>query len=304
MRELALAGEGGWGTAIGYVLDLTRMSLELCILASGSSGNATVLRCPAGVMLIDLGIGPRTTAKRLLGTGVGVGDIAAVCLTHLDGDHFNFSWVPTLIRRKIRLFCHIEKGREILRTVAREFAGQLGRLVHAFEDGAFWPLEGVRFHPFPLAHDRSGSHGFVIDGFDYRIGFATDLGHVPAHLHEHFRDLNLIALESNYDPMMQEQSARPMFLKRRIMGGKGHLSNRQALAAVQRILDRGHRLPDHIVLLHRSRQCNCPDLVRALFSKDRRIGPRLTLAEQYERTPWLRRKELQPGTGEQLMLAF
>ncbi len=103
---------------------------------------------------------------------------------------------------------------------------------------------------------------------------------------------------------MQEMSGRPWFLKRRIMGGKGHLSNRQALAAVQQILDRGQRLPDHIVLLHRSRQCNCPELLRALFSKDRRIGPRLTLAEQFERTPWLRRKALQVWTGEQLMLAF
>ncbi|MDB5319710.1 MAG: hypothetical protein JWN40_1341 [Phycisphaerales bacterium] len=284
------------------------MSLELCILASGSSGNATVLRSPAGVMLIDLGIGPRTTAKRLQGTGVHLADVAAACLTHLDSDHFNANWIPTLIRQNIRLFCHADKAREILRSIPEQLASELEPLLRPFDAAPFHPLDGLGFHPFPLAHDRTGSHGFVIHGFDYRIGYATDLGHVPSHLHEHFRDLDLIALESNYDPAMQEQSDRPFFLKRRITGGKGHLSNRQALTAIQQILDRAQascrRLPDHIVLLHRSRQCNCPDLLRALFSKDRRIAPRLTLAEPFERTPWLRRKDLQPATGEQLMLAF
>src|SRR5437868_3026095 len=108
------------------------MSLELCILASGSSGNATLLRSPAGVMLIDLGIGPRTTAKRLDGTGVRFGDIAAVCLTHLDGDHFNASWIPTLVRRGIRVFCHSHKADEILRNADLDLATQLERLICPF----------------------------------------------------------------------------------------------------------------------------------------------------------------------------
>jgi len=280
------------------------MSLELCILASGSSGNATVLRSPAGAMLIDLGIGPRTTAQRLNGTGVRLDDVRAVCLTHLDSDHFNRSWIPTLIRRGIRIFCHADKAVEIVRNAELDVATQLERLICPFEADSFQPMGDLRFDPIRLAHDRLGSHGFVIDGFGYRIGFATDLGHVPVHLIDAFRDLNLLALESNYDVEMQEQSPRPWFLKRRIMGGSGHLSNRQALAAVLTILDRATRLPDHIVLLHRSRQCNCPTLLRGMFSRDRRIAPRLTLAEPFERTQWLRRRDLAPATGEQLMLAF
>jgi phosphoribosyl 1,2-cyclic phosphodiesterase len=284
------------------------MSLELCILASGSSGNATLLRAPSGVMLIDFGIGPRVTAKRLEGTGVGLADVAAVCLTHLDRDHFNLNWIPTIVRRKIRLFCHADKSRHVLASVPDEMREAVEALLCPFDGAAFEPIEGLGFRALPLAHDQTGSHGFVIDGFGYRMGYATDLGHVPAHLHEQFVNLDLVALESNYDPDMQMQSSRPWFLKRRITGGKGHLSNNQALAAVRLILDRAQtqrgRLPDHIVLLHRSRECNCPDLLRSLFSKDRRIAPRLTLAEPFQRTPWLRRKDLQPATGEQLMLSF
>jgi hypothetical protein len=57
------------------------MSLEICVLASDSAGNAAILRSPAGILLIDAGIGPRTLAKRLDGTGVRPTDIAALCLT-------------------------------------------------------------------------------------------------------------------------------------------------------------------------------------------------------------------------------
>jgi phosphoribosyl 1,2-cyclic phosphodiesterase len=284
------------------------MSLELCILASGSSGNATLLRAPSGVMLIDFGIGPRVTAKRLDGTGVRLADIRAVCLTHLDSDHFNLNWIPTLVRQEIRLFCHADKARHVLASVPGAFRAEVEALLSPFDGAPFEPLDGLAFRALPLAHDQTGSHGFVIDGFDYRIGYATDLGHVPEHLHEQFVDLDLLALESNYDPDMQMQSSRPWFLKRRITGGKGHLSNNQALAAVRQILDRAQarraHLPDHIVLLHRSRECNCPDLLRKLFTTDRRIATRLTLAEPFHRTAWLRRKSCRPATGEQLMLSF
>ena len=103
---------------------------------------------------------------------------------------------------------------------------------------------------------------------------------------------------------MQADSSRPSFVKRRIMGGRGHLSNLQALAAVRKLLSRTRRLPDHIVLLHRSQECNCADLVRQMFSTDRRIASRLTLAQQHERSPWLGRTNRRHYIGEQLMLDF
>ena len=275
------------------------MSLELCILASGSAGNAAVLRSPAGVLLIDAGIGPRTLTERLDGTGVRPADIAALCLTHLDRDHFSPSWTSTLRRLNIPVYCHSDKVDGL--TLC---SPDLAPLIRPFNVTAFSPIGGLTCDPIHFAHDRLGSHGFVVDGFGYRIGYATDLGHVPRYFFDRFRDLDCIALESNYDPQMQADSARPRFLKRRITGGHGHLSNLQALAAIRKLLDRARRLPDHIILLHRSQECNCPDLVRRLFSTDRRIGPRLTLAQQHERSPWLGRTNRQPYLGEQLTLAF
>jgi phosphoribosyl 1,2-cyclic phosphodiesterase len=281
------------------------MSVELCVLASGSGGNCSVVRSPGGVVLIDAGLGPRQVAQRLAGTGVSVGDIAAICLTHLDRDHFNPNWLPTIARRDIRIFCHAEKVGDVLELAAER---DLSLTVYPFATEPLEAVPGLTVRPLAFAHDRTGSHGFVIDGFGCRLGYATDLGHVPDELVEHFCDLDLLAIESNYDQRMQVDSPRPWFLKRRIMGGSGHLSNEQAYDAVRRVLNRcqssGAALPDHIVLLHRSRQCNCPDLLRAFFSRDERVAARLVLAEQDERTDWLRAARDQPFVGGQLELAW
>lgn len=280
------------------------MSIEVCVLASGSMGNCTVVRTPAGVLLIDAGIGPRTAAKRLDGTGVRVRDVRAICLTHLDSDHFRPSWLGTILNHDIKIFCHRSRAADVLNRLDHEAAE---KLVVGFDD-QFEPLAGLACRAIPLAHDRTGSHGFILDGFHCRIGWATDLGRVPRELLEQFCDLDLLALESNYDPDMQLNSPRPWFLKNRIMGGAGHLSNAQAYETVRRVLDRcerkRRRLPNHIVLLHRSRECNCPKLLRKLFEQDARIAPRLTLADQFHRSEWLRIRPTPPIVGEQLALAF
>lgn len=276
------------------------MSLELCILASGSSGNCSVLRTPAGVMLIDIGIGPRAILSRLAGTGVSLNDIRAICLTHLDSDHFKPSWLKVIGKQDIDLYCHKDRVRTVFKHDRRhrEYTPLFSQWLQGFDTGAFEPLPGVRFEPIALSHDEEGSHGFVIDGFGSRIGYATDLGHVPDELIERFCGLDVLAIECNYDPDMQRTSGRPWYLQQRIMGGRGHLSNEQCFEAVQRILDRceaeGSPLPRHVVLLHRSRQCNCPDLVRRLFHRDERLVDRLTLAEQYQRTAWLAAGPRQP----------
>src|SRR5437867_11556748 len=291
------------------------MSIEICVLASGSAGDCTAVRTPAGVMLIDAGLGPRTAAQRLHGTGVHVSDVAAICLTHLDHDHFNRSWLATILARGVRVFCHLNRIDNLVRSALgarpeREQLAQLRALVEPFNGHAFEPLPGLELRPVLCAHDRLGSSGFVLDGFGSRVGFATDLGRVPDDLFDAFCELDVLALESNYDHRMQVESARPWFLKRRIMGGSSHLSNEQALEAVRRILSRceraGSRLPAHIVLLHRSRECNCPELLRKLFSRDVRIAPRLVLAEQFERTSWLgaRPRGYDAVTGHPLQLAW
>jgi phosphoribosyl 1,2-cyclic phosphodiesterase len=258
------------------------MSLSFANLASGSSGNCSILRSPSGAMLIDCGIGPRVTAARLKSLDANLSEISAICLTHTDRDHFNVNWVRELLKRGIAVYCHRSHCHGL-----PELAGQ----IRPFGSDRFSPLPDLAVEPIHLPHDELGSFGFVIEYHGARIGYATDLGRVDDKLIRHFTDLQLLAIESNYDPIMEENSSRPFFLKRRIMGGSGHLSNPQAFEAVRKILDRCRQtraaLPRHIVLLHRSRECNCPHRLSNLFKQDHRIAPRLVLAEQNCATQWM-----------------
>ncbi len=285
------------------------MSIDLSVLASGSSGNCSLVRTPSGLMLIDAGIGPRAAARRMTGLGVVAADIRCICLTHLDSDHFTPSWLNTIIEKGIQLFCPREQVGDVLRHARRaEKLAEIKPLLRPFDSEVFHPMADVRCTATRVAHDQQGSYAFQIDCQGRRLAYATDLGHVPASLNAFFHGASILAIESNYDPDMQLQSGRPERLKERIMGGAGHLSNRQAFESVQAVFRhtlQAHgrdQLPRHVVLLHRSRQCNCTTIIHRLFSSDPLIGPRVTLAHPYQRTEWLQSMTHAPAACEQLCL--
>jgi len=295
------------------------MSLELCNLGSGSAGNSTLLRVDGRPMLIDAGFGPRAIRKRLNPTGVAVEDLDALLLTHLDRDHFTPTWLPALAKLRIPLYLaerHLAKlyraapdaaphARRLQHAgLIRTFSGQpfelTGREIPRLADDQRATLS-ARVHPLHLAHDRTGVVGFVLRNGVHRLGYATDLGRVPPALLDAFAGVDLLALESNYDPHMEAASDRPAMLKQRITGGRGHLSNEQALDAIRAICHRSPSPPRHLLLLHLSRQCNCPRLVRDLYKHDPALAARLCLTRQHAPTPWLRvDAPAPPVVGEQL----
>ena len=291
--------------------------ISMSVLGSGSSGNCTAVRIGGRLLLIDAGLGPRTVAKRLAGSGMTLHDADALLLTHLDHDHFKPCWFATLRRMGIAVYCHRRHLHRIYRhePTTREAvdARVLHRhgLLHPFDDEPF-NIEllpsfrdaacGVSIRPLPLDHDRDGTVGFRIAAGGSRLGYATDLGRAPVHLIEAMTDLDLLAIESNYDPPTQRASLRPAMLKRRIMGGAGHLSNQQAFDAVRAAVARSRRPPAHVVLLHLSRQCNHPNLARQAFAADPALARRLCISTQTEPTPWLSTAPRQPVHGEQLTM--
>ena len=278
--------------------------LELCVLASGSAGNCAAVRLPdRRLLLIDCGLPPRVMVDRLAAVGASLDDVAAICLTHLDRDHFAPAWGPTLVRRDIRLCCPAEGLAEV--TAALAGVDRARSVLVPFADGRpFEPMAGVTVETTATAHDAAGSHALVVRHGRRSVGYATDLGSVPPELVRRLCGVDVLAIESNYDPAMQRATGRPDFVQRRITGGRGHLSNEQALSAVRRVFDRCRRAgcspPGRVVLLHRSQAANCPKLVRSLFNRDPRLGRRLVLAEQDRPTPWLAGGERQ----EQLTLAW
>ena len=267
-------------------------AVRLCVLGSGSGGNCTVMTRARDAVLIDVGFGPRTVMRRLTQAGVSLDDVRAVCLTHLDQDHFRPRWIGHLLERGIALHLHrwhLPKLREIAGGRDLEAAG----LVRPFGEEGFDVLLGVRAETIRLQHDRQGTIGYRLSAGGVSIGYVTDLGHAPAALIQHFAGVDLLCIESNYDHHMTIHNSRPTFVNRRNLSDSGHLSNDQAFEAVLAIMDAcPDGRPAHVVLMHRSSQCNHPMKVTRTFAADARLADRITLAEQRRRTRWFEVKAL------------
>lgn len=238
----------------------TGVARHLVVLASSSSGNCSVLIHGEGSLrratLIDAGLSPRRTNRLLSTLGLSLQHVDDVLFTHLDHDHCHAGWSSINALPK-HATVHVHK-----RHVNRGMRS--GLLTHRTEvfAGDFRLRCGVTVRPVLLSHDDLGAAAFRLDfdgaGPEQALGYATDLGHVPAGLVELFKGVGVLAIESNYCPVMQRDSDRPEFLKERIMGGAGHLSNQQSAAAVRAISPR-----NRVVLLHLSRQCNTPETALA-----------------------------------------
>lgn len=281
--------------------------MQICVLGSGSGGNSTVVRCGEQAMLIDAGFGPVSTARRLTRAGLDLGRVKAIVLTHLDQDHFRPQWMRTLIGWSIPIYVHHWHAADLGAYDGIDELAKAG-LVRTFDVHPFQPLadSALTVAPFPLAHDLKGTFAFHVQAPDGgQLGYATDLGHVPEPLLRHFAGVDVLAIESNYDPPMQLRSSRPLFLKRRIMGHAGHLSNEQAFEMVRAIARRsGRGNPQHIVLLHRSRQCNHPDRIHEVFAQEPDLRRRLCLTEQRRRSRWVPVEPLALTQRQQMLFEF
>lgn len=264
-------------------------SAALCVLASGSRGNCSVLAIPSTedtprrIYLIDAGLSPRRTAKLLNERGIRTDEVDAIIYTHLDSDHCYIgggaAWVKAIRPGYFRAKLMIHRGH----MGRAERMGLLCAHAEPFDD-ACQLASNVQVYTEVLSHDSLGvaCFRFVIDGADgtkAHLGYATDCGRVTSGLIEHMRGVDTLAIESNYCPQLQNDSDRPIFLKKRIMGGSGHLSNQLSADAVARM-----RVREHLVLLHLSQQCNTPELAA---DEHDHSGLIRTISTQHEATPWI-----------------
>lgn len=295
------------------------MTIRFTVLGSGSRGNATAIplgrgRCASGdgggesvggdagenvggsvggrpaLLLVDAGLSPRMTNKRLAAFGWSCEQVTDILLTHLDRDHFAPGWAAVAAKRGIRVHVHTRHRNRAV------WCGLDGRCIEMFGDDDEVVIGGggeedvgdaaIRAQPYLMAHDSLGTVGYVLEADGVRLGFATDLGRVTEGLLGHLSGVDALAIESNYDRGMQETSDRPVFLKRRIMGGAGHLSNEQSLEAVLEIA-RDVELT-HVTPLHLSQQCNRPELITRMYAERApELLDRLTMTNQHRATPLL-----------------
>ena len=217
-------------------------------LASGSSGNAALVSCGGVHILVDAGISCRRIGAGLQALGLQMADLSAILITHTHSDHIQ--GLGTLCKRfRIPLYAspaacgelewRLQAQKPELRPVTGGFA-----------------VEGVSVTAFPTAHDAPGSQGYRIGP----VGFLTDTGYVTEEAEQALEGVSLLVLEANHDVETLRSGTYPYYLKQRILGSRGHLSNADAARFARRCAETGTR---QILLAHLSRENNTPAMALA-----------------------------------------
>ena len=264
------------------------MHLHITSLNSGSNGNCYYIGTEEEAILVDAGISCRETEKRMKRLGLSMERVRAVFISHEHSDHVR--GLPVLAK-KYQLPIYITPN-----TLRGARLSPENPLVKPFE--AYVPVQvgEMNITAFPKLHDAADPHSFVVRSQGVTVGVFTDIGYPCEELIRHFSQCHAAFLEANYDEEMLAYGNYPYYLKHRIRGGKGHLSNRQALA-----LFKGYKPPfmSHVLLSHLSKDNNCPKLAGDLFRKH--AGEtEVVIASRFEETPLYTIYASQPGLPEKV----
>lgn len=230
------------------------MSLYITSLNSGSNGNCYYIGNDTEAVLVDAGLSCRETERRMKRLGLSMHTVKAVFISHEHTDHIKGLEV---LSKKYSLPVYITAS-----TLKNGGLSLQENTALPFE--AYVPVQigNISVTAFPKFHDAIEPHSFLLSCNDIKIGVFTDIGIPCEHLIKHFQQCHAAFLETNYDEQMLERGRYPWHLKNRIRGGKGHLSNRQALE-----LFKTHKpaFMSHLLLSHLSKDNNDPDMVQELF---------------------------------------
>ena len=227
--------------------------MKLYTLASSSRGNCALVSQENYHILVDAGISMRRISTALQSLGLALQDLSAVLVTHAHNDHA--AGLPMLAKyAALPVHCSAGTARELA-----TLSPALAACLRPFEAGEAFNLGCFQVQSFPTPHDRAGSVGFSLACGAQRLSFVTDLGYITQTVLDCVAGSDLVVLESNHDVRMLEEGLYPPYLKRRILGNYGHLSNDACSQMAVALAQRGTK---QIILSHLSRDNNSPELAR------------------------------------------
>lgn len=229
-------------------------------LSSGSCGNASLLSCGDTMIMIDAGLGIRTLKKSFKELAIDPKQLAAILVTHDHADHIrglesfavDFS-VPVYASPLVYKALHH----------ATYLHGGLMNHLALMELEQPLTLGAMEITSFEVPHDATQNVGYRITGPRGCFTLMTDVGEVTAEVEAAIRGANYLVIESDYDEEMLRTGPYPMMLKERILGGNGHLSNREAACTVAQNYHPDLRF---LALCHLSGQNNNPTVARESMS--------------------------------------
>ena len=227
--------------------------LKFICLGSGSSGNSYFLFSENYGILIDAGIGIRTLKKHFNTCGLSLKQIKAVLITHDHADHVkavgslaNEYGIPVYATELVhggikRNYCVKEEN------------------IRFLQKGQTLELDHFVITPFDVPHDSADNVGYSVQYGDVNFCLITDAGHVTEQFGGYIAQANYLVLEANHDEDMLMMGPYPAYLKGRISGDYGHLSNKVAAQLLaEHVTDRLR----HVWLCHISEENNHPELAR------------------------------------------
>lgn len=248
------------------------MSLFITSLNSGSNGNCYYIGTETEAVLVDAGISCRQVEKRMKHLGLIIEKVKAVFISHEHSDHIN--GLESLVK-KYRFPVYITPA--TIRSGGLQLEENLLKIFSAHEPVFIGSLTVTAF---PKFHDAADPFSFIVSANQVFVGIFTDIGRPCKHVIHYFKKCHAAFLEANYDDKMLQEGNYPFHLKNRIRGGKGHLSNQQAL---QLFISHRPDFMSHILLSHLSENNNCAELVKNLFAEHAQ-NVKVIIASRYQET--------------------
>ena len=228
--------------------------LAVCMLASGSRGNAIYISDGRTALLIDAGLSGINIERRLASKGLSPNDLQGIIVSHEHSDHIQGVGV---LSRRFKLPVYISRK-------TAEAASQIGKphVSVFFECGTSFNINNLKIHPFSTSHDARDPAGFSIQSNGLKLGIATDLGIASSVVKQHLKGCSALILEANHDRDMLIDGPYPWPLKQRIQSRSGHLSNDTSRTLLEELV---HDKLQHVILAHLSETNNTPRKAHSTF---------------------------------------
>ena len=229
--------------------------MRVCAIASGSSGNCVYVGNGDTHLLVDAGISGKRIEQALESIGIGADRLQGILITHEHSDHIQ--GIGVLARRygipiygTAETLCGMLKGKTSVGKIPEG-------LLHEVKPGESLWFEELAVYPHSISHDAANPVCYTFEAEGKKAALVTDLGMYDEHILEAVRGSEILYLESNHDVNMLMVGAYPYYLKQRILGERGHLSNDSAAKLICEVL---HPELRHVILAHLSKENNLPEL--------------------------------------------
>ena len=268
-----------------FAVEITNKMLRFISFGSGSSGNSYYLYTETDSILIDVGVGISALKKHFHNYGLRFEDVHHIFITHDHADHVKSVGslstdyhLPVYATRKIHV--GIERNYCVRKKIAPNH-------VHVIEKGVPLNVGEFKVTPFGVPHDSTDNVGYFVECEGVTFCLITDVGHITEEMHDFIGRSNYLAIEANHSEEMLLQGHYPQYLKDRILGPNGHLSNVACGEALADYASPGLR---HVWLCHLSEENNHPELARKtveqiLRSKGIVVGKDFELEVLRRKTP-------------------